>query len=100
MQLKLRRLSFFLVASLSVVLPACSGIETPGPRDPEEKPHAGVTIRVACPDDFSRSVVEQAGKGWAHRVGLNKLDVTLYDADRITALDEQTDVYVLPASQL
>src|SRR2546427_780866 len=87
--------SFFLLLCFSLSSAGCSGISTPGPPDLDPKPLAGSSLRVSCPDDFTKAIVTEASLGWRKREGLNK-----FTGDVAETPDEQADVWVLPASQL
>ncbi len=96
MQQKTRAAVRFLL--ILFLLPAgCSGVSTPGPNDPREKPFAGVTLRVSCPDELTRAVILDVSKGWGHRMGLRSLEAVTV-ANEIP--EEQSDLWILPASQL
>ncbi len=96
MQQKTRGRAVFLLF-LSFWPAGCSGISTPGPDEPEEKPLAGVTLRVCCPDELSRIVVAETSKGWKHRVGLRSLEAVEFAKGEP---EERADVWVLPACAL
>lgn len=48
-------------------------------QDEPTAPHAGVAVRVACPDDTPRHVFERYGGNWADRVGAEQPQITDFD---------------------
>src|SRR5262245_15685611 len=76
----------------------CSGVSTPGPKKPEKKRFDGLTVRVACPDETTRSLIAEVSRGWAGRSGGRVVPATA--GGREQDPDERADVWVLPAAQL
>jgi multiple sugar transport system substrate-binding protein len=97
MQQKTRGVFYFLLISLSFFAASCSGVSTPGPEDPAEKVHAGVTLRVCCPDELTHTLLTEMSKGWVHRTGLRPPDVV----EAIAGVpDEKADLWILPACSI
>src|SRR5687768_710778 len=100
MQQKRRTAAFFLIFVLVPLSGGCSGVSTPGPREPEDKSFAGIRLRAACPDELARSLFTEASKAWAQRTGAEVIETVLYSPTGAAVPDGGSDVWILPASQL
>jgi multiple sugar transport system substrate-binding protein len=69
--------SFLWLAVLSACLTGC-GSPVATSAAPAPHPFQGLTLKIACPGEPSRSVVERYGRGWATREGV-RLEVAAYD---------------------
>jgi multiple sugar transport system substrate-binding protein len=63
--------------ALLAALAGCSGGPATTPRA-EARPFDGVTLRVACPGEPAKGVVERYGRAWAARKGV-RLEAAAYD---------------------
>jgi multiple sugar transport system substrate-binding protein len=64
-------------ASLLAALVGCSGTPETTPQV-ISRPYEGASVKVACPGESSRRVVERFGRDWATRQGV-RLETALYD---------------------
>jgi hypothetical protein len=92
--------SVFLILLNLLTQGGCSGISTPAPDSILKKRLAGVSLRIACPDELTKVIITELSRGWANRVGLRALIITLYDPEKNERPDERADVWVLPAAEL
>src|SRR5436309_203275 len=73
-----------------------AGCKAEGP--PPPPPHAGVRLRVSCPDQASADHVAAAARGWKTRQQAD-VEVVRYDP-RSGPASAGADVWVLPAAEL
>ena len=85
------------LTGLAIVLftAGCSGTVDSSEQAPAAKPRQGTTLRVSCPDDRLRTLIEPMVRVWAHETGA----AATVTADRMTPGDA-TDVAILPNAEL
>jgi len=84
----------FLIISLA----GCSANPNDSPASLPAKRFAGVSLRVACPEELTQRIVAQTARGWSDRYGVN-LQLISYDPEKDRP-DSRADVWVLEAMSL
>jgi multiple sugar transport system substrate-binding protein len=88
-----------LLGGLVLAALLAGGCRRESEKEPEEASRklTGVVLRVACPGETARAVVQQYGRAWESATG-GRLETLLYEPATGTPLD--ADVWVLEAAQL
>lgn len=90
----------FSLLGVGTLLAALAGCGGPGTTAPQAapRPFDGLTLKVACPGEPSRSVVERYARGWAAHEGV-RLEVATYDPQTGPEVVEGAGVWLIePAS--
>jgi multiple sugar transport system substrate-binding protein len=74
-----------------------SGCGSPPPPVLTPKPYQGLSIRVACPDALTETIIRESSPGWAHRTGA-KVATIRYEPG--PGPPPEADLWVLPAAAL
>lgn len=95
MQSKIGQLGWILLISFS----ALAGCSVKLPQTSSPPPHAGSTVRVACPDEASGRLISLHSRGWQSRQQA-KVEVVGPPAHLKPNQWPQADVWVVPAADL
>jgi multiple sugar transport system substrate-binding protein len=83
---------------LLAALAGCGGPSATTPQTPP-RPFDGVTLKVACPGETPRRVVERYGRDWATRQGI-RLEAATYDAQAGPEAVAGADLWLIPPASL
>jgi multiple sugar transport system substrate-binding protein len=92
-------LLFCTAAFLVVGLAGCPGPTTRAPTGPSSRPHEGVVVRVACPDERTAALVANYAPAWGGRAG-GGVEVVRYDTENGPEKGPAADAWVLPPATM